>query len=489
MVFALTFNTKIIAQYSNASLEGTWVPESENNPYVILNSLGVVVEVGDFDASGTAGSAAVNPDGSFNLTLGSNNFSGQIDSSTRFHLIIENSPSYWNKVTNKSALSGFINGKINPNSNELAALFKVDSNGNIINSYLNTETTLYSGKIFTANGYYAGYIKNSGTDCISQIKLTGTISGNTLTGKSKGYCSSFSSGASNFTLLSNPSGTFSSSMLQGGWVSPGENNPYFIFDSMGNIQEFGGFDRELISGIITVNTNGTLEINGLNAEGTIHFPGQFQDINANTFYLLVYDDEYSQFQPIIWNKVTNPAALQGTLTGNINVGGANLNVTFTIDNNGLITNSNLRTNSATTYTGRMLTSNGYYAGMIKNGGTDKFSKIKLTGTISGTSLNGYAKDNDLNDETGTSHFTLSVLGNSELMLRDLKIHPNPVKDYLFIETSEKIKEIKIFDMTGSLVKKIQFPENSLNVSNLPKGNYIIEISIPKGNQKFKFIKN
>lgn len=487
MVFALTFNTKIIAQYSNASLEGTWVPESENNPYVIVNSLGVVIEVGAFDASGTAGSAAVNPDGSFNLTLGSNNFSGQIDSSTRFHLLIEGNLSYWNKVTNKSALSGFINGKINPNDNVLAALFKVDSNGNIINSYLNTETTLYSGKIFTANGYYAGYVKNSGTDCISQIMLTGSISGNTLTGKSKGYCSSFSSGASNFTLLSNPSGMFSSSMLQGGWVSPGENNPYLIFDSTGVIQEFGGFDREFIVGVTSIYSDGTIEINGINAEGAINFPGQFQD--NDTFYLINYDSELAQFQPIIWNKVTNPAALQGTLTGNITVGGASLNVTFTIDNNGLITNSNLRTNSTTTYTGRMLTSNGFYAGMIKNGGTDKFSKIRLTGTISGTSLNGYAQDNDPNDNTGTSHFTLSALGNSELMLKDLKIHPNPVKDYLFIETSEKIKEIKIFDMTGSLVKEIQFPENSLNVSNLPKGIYIIEISIPKGKQKFKLIKN
>lgn len=482
VVFAFTINTKIYAQYSNASLEGTWVPESENNPYIVVNSLGEVTEVGAFDASGPAGAATVNPDGSFSMILGTNNFLGQIDSNTRFHLFIEGNSSYWNKVTDKSALSGFINGKINPNGSDIAALFKVDNNGNVTNSYLNIDTTLYSGKVFTANGYYAGYIKNSGTDCVSQIMLTGSISGNTLSGKSKGYCNL--SNFSNFTLLSNPSGTFSASNMEGSWVSPGENNPYLIFNSEGNLLEFGGFDREFISGSATINSDGTIEINGINSEGDINFPGQFQD--NNTFNLITYDDEYSEFRPIAWNKVTNPAALQGTLTGNITVGGATLYLTFDIDNNGLITNSNLRT--AGLYTGRILTSNGHYAGLIKNGGTDKFSIIKLSGTISGSSLTGWSQDNDPNDNSGTSSFTLSTLSTNDLVYKDLKIHPNPVKDYLYIETLEKIIETKIYNIQGNLMNHFLTPNKTLNLNHLKKGIYIIEIKTDKGSKSIKFIK-
>lgn len=485
MVFALFFNTKIIAQYSNASLEGTWVPESENNPYIIVNSLGIVSEVGSFDASGTAGSTTVNPDGSFTITLGTINMSGQIDSSTRFHLFIGGNPSYWNKVTDFGVLKGFINGKINPAGSILAALFKIDNNGNIVNSYLNTNATLYSGKIFVANGYYAGYIKNSDTDCKSQIMLTGTLSGNTLTGKSKGYCQSYSSGTSNFTLLSSPSGSFSASSIQGSWVSPGENNPYLIFNSTGNVTEFGGFDYEFLTGNTTINSDGAINISGTNTQGNFNYFGQFQD--ANIFYLIMYDDEIQEFTPIIWNKVTNHAALQGTLTGNFTVGGSSFNVIFTIDNNGLITNSNLR-NSTSTYTGRVLTANGYYAGLIKNGGSDKFSIIKLTGSISGNSLTGSAKDYDVNDSGGTSNFTLSALGLDDNSLKSFEIYPNPTKEYIYLKTLDKIKEVKIYSINAKLINTYKTPENPIIVSQLTSGAYILEIITIKGSKTFKFLK-
>lgn len=68
------------------------------------------------------------------------------------------------------------------------------------------------------------------------------------------------------------------------------------------------------------------------------------------------------------------------------------------------------------------------------------------------------------------------------------IYPNPVKEQLFIITSENVKEVKIFGMSGNLVKSAEVTDNSLNVSTLPKGVYLIQIISGSGSKTGKFIK-
>jgi uncharacterized delta-60 repeat protein len=76
--------------------------------------------------------------------------------------------------------------------------------------------------------------------------------------------------------------------------------------------------------------------------------------------------------------------------------------------------------------------------------------------------------------------TLTV---SETEKTKISISPNPVKDILTIENGKwKVENAKIYDMQGKLVKI--FSGNSVNVSDLQKGNYILNID----NQSFKFIK-
>jgi Leucine-rich repeat (LRR) protein len=76
-----------------------------------------------------------------------------------------------------------------------------------------------------------------------------------------------------------------------------------------------------------------------------------------------------------------------------------------------------------------------------------------------------------------------LLSTQETSKNKIYIYPNPVKDILTIENGKlKVENAKIYDMNGKLVKT--FTENSVNVSDLQKGNYILNID----NQSFKFIK-
>lgn len=67
---------------------------------------------------------------------------------------------------------------------------------------------------------------------------------------------------------------------------------------------------------------------------------------------------------------------------------------------------------------------------------------------------------------------------------DFNIYPNPVADQLNISGDiSKAKSIKIYDLSGKLIKNIE-SKKSINVQSLPPGNYILMID----GQSVKFIK-
>ncbi|MFB0925663.1 MAG: T9SS type A sorting domain-containing protein, partial [Vicingaceae bacterium] len=73
----------------------------------------------------------------------------------------------------------------------------------------------------------------------------------------------------------------------------------------------------------------------------------------------------------------------------------------------------------------------------------------------------------------------------------LKIYPNPVKEKITIQSDSKIGSIKFYDMHGKLVKAIS-NNNSLfeivNIDDLTKGIYIVNVTSSEGFSKLKFIK-
>jgi hypothetical protein len=77
----------------------------------------------------------------------------------------------------------------------------------------------------------------------------------------------------------------------------------------------------------------------------------------------------------------------------------------------------------------------------------------------------------------------SVLTTQEISKNKISVYPNPVKDILQIDNGKwKVENAKIYDLSGKLVKT--FNGNSVNVSSLQKGIYLLNIN----EQTFKIIK-
>ena len=70
----------------------------------------------------------------------------------------------------------------------------------------------------------------------------------------------------------------------------------------------------------------------------------------------------------------------------------------------------------------------------------------------------------------------------------LLLYPNPVSTNLSIETSSTIESLSIYDLTGSLVKKVEGDTKSIDVTELSIGNYFIKIQTNKGLINKRFIK-
>ncbi|KFF01588.1 T9SS type A sorting domain-containing protein [Chryseobacterium luteum] len=89
-------------------------------------------------------------------------------------------------------------------------------------------------------------------------------------------------------------------------------------------------------------------------------------------------------------------------------------------------------------------------------------------------------------------FTSTTLGTQETMQYDnrIQVYPNPVKDNFRINNPEKLKisTVEIMDASGKLVRTLKGSEE-YNVSDLPKGNYILKIKSEGGLAKItKLIK-
>lgn len=89
-------------------------------------------------------------------------------------------------------------------------------------------------------------------------------------------------------------------------------------------------------------------------------------------------------------------------------------------------------------------------------------------------------------------FTNSVMSTDENEFKDFKMYPNPVSDILTIETTEPFNSIKIYDINGRVLKTISNfsneNEQQINIADLAKGLYLIEIQSDAKKHTQKFIK-
>ena len=79
--------------------------------------------------------------------------------------------------------------------------------------------------------------------------------------------------------------------------------------------------------------------------------------------------------------------------------------------------------------------------------------------------------------------------NENELLNQIKTYPNPVINYLTIETPPQ-STIKISSIQGQLIKTLATSGSKINVdvSSLPCGVYLVEVRTEKGVAVKKFIK-
>jgi hypothetical protein len=85
---------------------------------------------------------------------------------------------------------------------------------------------------------------------------------------------------------------------------------------------------------------------------------------------------------------------------------------------------------------------------------------------------------DYNAPIVTNTYTTTVQSNlstAETVTEEFSIYPNPVKDVLHFKTKERIVKAEVYDLSGRIVRSSGVSQNSVDLSELPKGNYLIRI--------------
>jgi unsaturated rhamnogalacturonyl hydrolase len=78
----------------------------------------------------------------------------------------------------------------------------------------------------------------------------------------------------------------------------------------------------------------------------------------------------------------------------------------------------------------------------------------------------------------TANFSINVAVNQLNSDNELTMYPNPTSGILSIQTSQKVDEVTIFDIHGSLIRsKLPLDNNSINLTDFEPGVYFVECKI------------
>lgn len=80
------------------------------------------------------------------------------------------------------------------------------------------------------------------------------------------------------------------------------------------------------------------------------------------------------------------------------------------------------------------------------------------------------------DEFGNESFSEIVSMNFTGQPNSLLAYPNPMNNYLYVEgpAEESITSVALFDLEGSLVQESSNPGNSIEIQQVPPGNYYLK---------------
>ncbi len=100
-------------------------------------------------------------------------------------------------------------------------------------------------------------------------------------------------------------------------------------------------------------------------------------------------------------------------------------------------------------------------------------------TITNSFGDFYASDDDDSDSSESSIIIKSdddaTNNDDDASVINISIYPNPVANYLNVSGMEDSMHVNIYDLTGTLVLTHSGNTNSINVSDLPKGIYVVRL--------------
>jgi C1A family cysteine protease/chitodextrinase/putative hemolysin len=105
---------------------------------------------------------------------------------------------------------------------------------------------------------------------------------------------------------------------------------------------------------------------------------------------------------------------------------------------------------------------------------------------------GEVEDYTVNIAAKLTPITNEIIGKKlgENEVEDIKVYPNPAKDKLFVEIPFDNAKVKIISFTGAIVKEfvLNRDENTINISDLVNGLYIVSVQDEKGPITVVFVK-
>ena len=127
-----------------------------------------------------------------------------------------------------------------------------------------------------------------------------------------------------------------------------------------------------------------------------------------------------------------------------------------------------------------------------DGGTGSFTVLDVTGLTPGSTLyiraNEYATNNY--DKFRISVYNLSTTTVEDNIIKGLTLYPNPISDFLNIESKEVITKVKVYNLIGKLVKEITPNQKkaTIHLKDVAAGIYFVKTEANHKTSTKKIIK-
>jgi hypothetical protein len=126
--------------------------------------------------------------------------------------------------------------------------------------------------------------------------------------------------------------------------------------------------------------------------------------------------------------------------------------------------------------------NDSYTWSVTNGtGSASIDANGLLTAISDGTVTVTATANDASGTTGSAVITISNQSSAGIKEQvasiGLKMYPNPSNNQITVEANEVIESIVFFNLMGETVKTIIAPTSTVDVSDLAKGVYMLQIQL------------